>query len=458
MHRPFHFVTALWGARFVDLFVDLIIPTQLSAGNLPVFAADGRYVIYTTPADAGRMARHPAINRLRALMPVEFFTADLSPALAAHDSYEIMSVFHRHAVRRAAAEGAYLIMPPPDAIHADGSFRTVRERIAAGAELVLITGIRLTLETAVPALRRLSPMRSGVLTIPPRRLVDLAFSHRHDLTRIMEWGASRFNNAWPSQMFWFESPEAVVGHCWHLHPLAIRPQPALSAFTDTIDGDFVNMALDALKPAQVHIIQDSDEICQMELSASNHQSELLERAGPYSQALVDVWIQSIPFHHHRGFVRQPILYRGSAFRADRATALLERAQATANQLADLYEFDDLASVSDLRSAGRVFLYGAGSFGRAILAAARQAGLGNIHGFLATDQDGVVDNLTVHRFADYCEHLRQPDDLIVIASSYTQEIIPLLRAANIRLCVKARTLLTQLKATSGALLDFAIDRC
>lgn len=444
MPRPFHFVTALWGSRFTDLFLEVIVPTQLSAGNLPAFAGSGTYIVYTTEADADRMAAHPSFDRLRALMPVEFLVAPgFADIQGRYDSYQTMSVFHRHAVRRAAEQDAYLILPPPDAIHSDGSFDAVRRRVAAGAELVLITGIRLTLESFVPALLDQMPVRDGVLTVEPARLVDLAFSHRHDLTRIMEWGEERFNNGWPSQMFWFQPPQGIVAHCWHLHPLAVRPRAEMVDFTRTIDFDFIGMALDRLPPDKIHIVRDSGEICQMELSTTLHQSEMVRQAGPFSRSAVDRWIQTHLLPHNRDFVRTQILYKGSRFTADGVASVATEAQSIADDLADLCT-PDVATLEEVRAADRIFLYGAGEYGRTVLTAARAAGMTNIQGFLSTDGTGVADGLPIHRLADYRRDQYRSDDLILVTSSYAADIIPLLRQAGIARCARTRTLLDRLR--------------
>ncbi|SVE27357.1 uncharacterized protein METZ01_LOCUS480211, partial [marine metagenome] len=44
-------VTAVWGAEFIELFLDVCIPNQLSPANLPALPPGSRYRVFTTSAD-----------------------------------------------------------------------------------------------------------------------------------------------------------------------------------------------------------------------------------------------------------------------------------------------------------------------------------------------------------------------------------------------------------------------
>ena len=70
-------VTAVWGAAFIDLFLDLCIPNQLSPANLPALPSGSRYRIFTPPEDAPGLAVDPCLDDLRRLLPVDVVEVDM---------------------------------------------------------------------------------------------------------------------------------------------------------------------------------------------------------------------------------------------------------------------------------------------------------------------------------------------------------------------------------------------
>jgi len=57
LSRPFHFILVLWGERFRSYFLDLCLPTLLSARNLPSLKTQERskFLICTRPEDWAAM-------------------------------------------------------------------------------------------------------------------------------------------------------------------------------------------------------------------------------------------------------------------------------------------------------------------------------------------------------------------------------------------------------------------
>src|SRR4051812_46032270 len=62
----YFFLTPVWGREYTRLYVDVVIPAQLAAGNLPVFRNDplSRYIIYTTADDANAIRASAAFRAL----------------------------------------------------------------------------------------------------------------------------------------------------------------------------------------------------------------------------------------------------------------------------------------------------------------------------------------------------------------------------------------------------------
>ena len=69
--NAYHFLTPVWGKAYTKTYLELVMPAQLSQGNLKAFAGapSSRYVIYTTEADAETIKASPAFRKLSAIVP-----------------------------------------------------------------------------------------------------------------------------------------------------------------------------------------------------------------------------------------------------------------------------------------------------------------------------------------------------------------------------------------------------
>lgn len=253
-----HFITVVWGDRFTGLLVDVVLPTQLSPGNLPGYRTatwTGIHRIFTTAKDAERIRNAPVFQALSAIIPVEFILID---DVLGTRKYEAMGDCHRRAIRDANAVDAALVFLSPDAIWSDGTFRRIREHLEAGKRVVAMAGVRVLAETFVPALRE-----RGNSVLPPRDLMALARRHLHPFTKSCFWDSSEFTR-WPSNLYWSVADEGYVARCYHLHPLMVHPTRKDLAPRGTIDDDYLPLACPDVR--DWHVIEDSDESVVVDLT------------------------------------------------------------------------------------------------------------------------------------------------------------------------------------------------
>ena len=176
----FHIITSVWGERHVDLFLDLTLPSILSARNLPSLAERGEivYRFFTTPSARARIEAGLITRRLRAIARVEY-VIPLGDATPAAD-------WHVHWNHRSAAEaklaGAIVFFIPPDTLWTNGSLEHMANLIAAGWRGVASPFIEVASETTVHEARtRFLDPESGALTIEPTAMWPFARRHVHPL-------------------------------------------------------------------------------------------------------------------------------------------------------------------------------------------------------------------------------------------------------------------------------------
>jgi hypothetical protein len=429
-----HYVMAVWGEHYRRTLTELVLPTMLSPGNLPGCAhrASSSFRIYTLPEDAEWLDRQPVIARLREIMPVVYhvIAPEQRAFITGESAYHAMSVYHRHAIRQAAAEEAYIVFMTADAIVSDGSFRALERYAEDGVDCVVLCGVRAVIEDARPEIERLlaAPAAEGGGKLTGRQMTDLLLRHPHGLSKAMTWNAPCFNSMGPGHLYWY-GDAGILAHCWHLHPWMIRAVAGTENFRGTIDSDYVSNA--AAAGMRIHVVQDSDDVCVVELSRRDHLLEGLKGQGAFDQSNLEVWAMLACQPVHRAFFKIPVTFRGSDFQPGDLDAQQAEAAEVTPRLHEMLEtaiarYRPFVSCEDLRDVPAIYIYGAGRFGRDMLELMLADGVQGVRGFIDSEKSGTVDGLPMYSLAEY-ERLRGPDDLVMICSMYVYDIMKRLRA-------------------------------
>lgn len=304
MPVPLHFITAVWGEAYTRLFLDVVLPNNLSAGNLGSCRgrAGTRYRVFTTAADARQIAASPAWQRAGELAQTEICEIAESPQLAHHTR---MTMCHRHAVADAAREDAALVFLAPDAIWSDGTFAHVARQVDQGWRGVLVAGLRVKRDVFTPVLKERFSTTDGTIAIPSRELVALAMKHLHPLTRDQIITSARFMRGTPT-IHWPVGQDGLLLRGFHLHPLMLRPTRRDARIDTTVDGEFIGRAVP--NPASLTIETDSDTVCCCDLTDSASMLNYLVMTTGDRVKEVALWAFSNADAHHWRFVRQKIRF------------------------------------------------------------------------------------------------------------------------------------------------------
>ena len=259
-----HLIMAVWGRSYVDLFLDLSLPSQLSARNLPEASQKGNllYKIFTTRNDVEQITQHPAFKRLSSLVETKIISVE---DINKNDKFSPLMAFHNQAIQEADAANAALIFLSPDFIIADGTLLKLIELWQAGYRAVMVLTLRLTKETVKDELlKKYYNDQDHTLQALPRELVRLCLKHIHPIEKTYFWG-SRFSS-FPIHAYWPVKDEGLTARCYYLHPLMINPLVKYVLPNITIDADYVDLACS--NRSLIHIVQDSDELCCFELTSA----------------------------------------------------------------------------------------------------------------------------------------------------------------------------------------------
>jgi hypothetical protein len=320
------FLTPVWGDAYVRLYLDVVIPAQLAPQNLPVFPrqAETKYIIYTTAADMEKIRSAPIFELLNAAVEVVFEIVDQN-IKTPHDR---MSDCFRKGIEMANAADAAIVFLTPDIVFADGSFASLKRLSEQNYDVIFIPAIR-TLKQGVSA-TLLSQFKTGqAVQIGPRDLMRTALKNLHPLADLSWWDEGE-TDLLPANLYWRVNSEGILGRCFHLHPIYVRPQRKNVRFFGTVDDDYCSAACP--DPSRDYVVSDSDEFLAIELSDPSHFSRTGLRKGSIDDVIA--WAEMatdarhrLLFEHtirmHTG-IRNAALWTQVAGEADKVAALTTR--------------------------------------------------------------------------------------------------------------------------------------
>jgi hypothetical protein len=350
----------VWGARYVDLFLNCSLPTLLAPGNVPALAAQlpCRFVVMIRAADVARFSEHAAWTRLQSICPVEFRFIDDLVTAGNHSTTLTLSYQREVEAAGEAICNICFFFLVADYVVADGSLAAVLERMKDGA-----SGVQATSLQCVPAIldglfgesmrhdscvdndamgpgRRVvgphetaelcdAPARDGqaaplstASVFPPRELVARALKALHPTVMANMVDFSAVHNRHTNRLFWRPDPNTLIGRFYLMHMICIRPETGNFVIGASCDYSFIP---EMCPSGNVDVIADSDEYFVVEAQPVDHEEELLS-AGPLLPhglaASLDEWATA----QHRQNARHTMVYHAADIPSSTA-ATVSRADA-----------------------------------------------------------------------------------------------------------------------------------
>lgn len=303
----FHFITVVWGQAYTDFYLNVVLPTQISSGNLLAFTNDRKsiYKIYTTSWDAEKIVKSPVYSVLSEVIETQVsvfnnFTPDYFETTS---KYQIMNYCHQHAVVDANKNDCALIFLAPDAIFSDGSFLTIMQKANEGKRAVMVSGPVVSKETFLPDFFKFtSTNQLTKVEISSRDLVKLALPHIHPFSKCIFWNTSEYHG-WPSHIYWeVPNSKGILARCFHMHPVMINPIEKYVLPVNTVDFYYLETACPNLE--DVYVVDDSDEMTVFEISGNREYNVV---GYPLNQVDEIVkWAKNHATFHHREFSKHKV--------------------------------------------------------------------------------------------------------------------------------------------------------
>lgn len=296
---------AVWGESYIRRFEALSLSSILSPNNLPALAehCDVEFVFLTRRSEFEHFAGLDLMTRIQEHASIRYEAIDdlIVPGLY---TVTLTLAFTRGMrIFGQAMTEMHFMYWNADFVIGDGSLRHLRRCVAEGRHLVLAGSVRVISEEVEPALRRRIGA-DGVLDASPRELMRHLYEHPH-LMQVAKTVNQSF--CWarhPNHLFWNVDGQTTIARFFQIFMFCIRPTRVRLTMDGYCDYSFVP----AFCPGEpIHVVQDSDDICLLELQGRWQEAEDV-LFGPGRD---EAWLASIDewcTPEHAEIARRPIVY------------------------------------------------------------------------------------------------------------------------------------------------------
>jgi hypothetical protein len=303
----------VWGATYIDMFVNYALPSQLADHGLGVMrlGQPNLYRIYTRRVDVVQIKAAESFTQLAQVAVVSFvIIEDLAvwPRVK-DDKNALMNACHQDGMQFAASYNTAMLMFAPDIIFARHALAYVHQLLLSGKRAVIALCMTANYHTIAAKLQ--PHHRNEELAIDARSLVDLCLQHLHPFTMKKFVNVADNRYILPASMYWQVGDEGVLAHSFHLAPIMVYPDKN-EPFFDSIDGDYLAAACKDLD--SIAVVRDSDQIFLCELSEPSNAIDIPYRNGKISDIVN--WALIHANQQHRQMFVEPVIVKGSKYNPD----------------------------------------------------------------------------------------------------------------------------------------------
>jgi len=268
-------IVPVWGAAYVQQFLQFGLPTMLSPGNLPAIARQltCRLVVLSSSDDYRSITRSPVVSRAETLgVAVEVRTIDHLITSGNHSTTITLASTEAILSSAEAMLDTCFFLGVSDYIYADGSLCSVLRRMTSGRSAVLVGNFQVIREKALPSLRQFLEHSGQAPAFQPRELMAWALVYLHPATVANTVNIPYNHNAHTNRLFWKVDGSTLLGRFFLRHPICIRPETREFQIGSSLDYSFVP---EMCPSGNVTSITDSDEYLVIEVQPGGHETDLL---------------------------------------------------------------------------------------------------------------------------------------------------------------------------------------
>lgn len=219
---------AAWGDDYIDVFVDLLIPSLLAPGNLPALAKESDIVFYVVTTKEGRQRIEQSSSYGLACRYARFEFLEFPTALAEAVTndygdgrrYWLYGALQQVTVLYAGDANMDLLLMTPDTVYSENALSHLVALTEERYDAVLMTSVRTVRGPFGADLRRRIDS-GGVLSMSSADLLGTAMRHVHSLHRRCFLYPDNTDFLVGHVNLYWEVPGGVIVHAPHLLPAIV---------------------------------------------------------------------------------------------------------------------------------------------------------------------------------------------------------------------------------------------
>lgn len=299
-------LAVMWGKKYIDDFVDVSGPALLAPGNLPALTenCDCEFVFLTRAADIAAIEAASIHRKLRVHAAISFIAIDdlIVPGLM---GYTLTSAYARGILELGPAmTGTHFMFLNADFVLADGSLKTLAQKIAEGHAVVMAPSLRCNQEDVFPLLKSAIDPTSGALVVSPREAVRHTLSALHPTVVANTVSQPFTHSKVANQFFWRVDDDTLLAHFLLLFMLCIRPTREVTGFSGFCDYAFVP---EMCPNGPITVLDDSDACFILEMQSRKQEVATLA-LGKADTSDIARQLSEWTTKEHRLYFAKPILF------------------------------------------------------------------------------------------------------------------------------------------------------
>ncbi|NRA90366.1 MAG: hypothetical protein HRU43_04485 [Simkaniaceae bacterium] len=295
-----HIINVMWGTKYINTFLNLSLPTQLSEGNLKSLSQKPNYTIYTDKIGKNQILSSSIYQELKTCCNIHFKIKKISPTTC---PFKTLLKCHKDGIKSASFSRSPVIFLSPDCIFSTGALTYCENAIKKNVRLVAICSTRMSLEK-YETIADAKTKKQGKIDWGPQELAVTAIHNLHHRAKCLFLENNKCSSL-PSHFYFKLSQNTVLAKAFHLHPLLIWPENYKKYPVNSADGiNFLENSCPNIETWDV--ITNCKEISLFEVSSDEQfQSDTKEELTPM---MFKFWMErNISDAHKHFFTHQIIL-------------------------------------------------------------------------------------------------------------------------------------------------------
>lgn len=299
-------IFVVWGERYVKEFTNVALCSYLAPGNLPFLAAetDLEILVMTTQESRSTFEDDSAFAAVREMCPVRYIYIDDLITVGMY-GVTLTLAFARAIMESGEAQTeTHFVFANSDFFLADGSYRSLFERMNAGEGCVMAPSLRAISENVLPVLEKEALRGGGVLSMAPRDMVQLTIDNLHPTVIGKTVTSELASCSTHNQIYWQVNATTILARYHLIFMLMIKPEVPLSPINSYCDYGFVP---EMIPSGKFTIMSDSDEFFMLETQALAQESDML-RAGVRTERQIAQQLTEWTTKEHRAFAEVDVVF------------------------------------------------------------------------------------------------------------------------------------------------------